>query len=327
MASGQWLIPEAVGVPCLWVGDWPLATPHWPVPFPPLDYRCGLMNEVVVRSSVAEPLGTYLSPVHLARTLWSHRELIRQFVGREILERHKGAYLGVAWNVLSPVLQLAVYSVIFGFVLKGHWERTFIDPRIDFTLLFLVGHTLFHFFAEVANRSPALVASRANLVRKVVFPTEIMPVVIVVSGLVYVGIMFALLVVVVGVVGKTFVWTSVFLPVVVVPLVMLALGTGWFLASLGVFVRDLRQVVPVLTMLLMFATPVFYAPERLPEELRFVAELNPLAVIVENGRRVMIWGEMPRWGALGAVTVLSAMVMQGGYAWYMKSKRGLADVL
>lgn len=291
------------------------------------------MSELVIRSSAAEPLSTHLSPLRLADTLWTHRDLIRQFVAREILERHKGAYLGVAWNILSPLLQLGVYTLVFGFILKGHWERTFIDPRIDYTILFMVGHTLFHYFAECANRAPALVANRPNLVRKVVFPTEILPVTVVLSGLVYVGIMVGLLLLIVAGAslwfgtGPVFVWTTIYLPLILLPLIMLTLGVAWTLASLGAFVRDLRQIVPVLTMLAMFSTPIFYAPDRIPENLRLVVHLNPLAIIVENGRRVMIWGEAPEWIPLALLTVFAYLVMQFGYAFYMKSKRGLADVL
>ena len=155
------------------------------------------MSELIIRSSQPTPIGEHLNPGSLFGTLIRHRELIRNFAAREVFERHKGALLGVAWNVINPLLTLAIYTMVFGYIFKSRWDgRGELPASVEFPLVFFVGQTLFHVFAESANRAPTLVSSRSNLVRKVVFPIEILPVTIVLSSLVYAAITSAICVVV-----------------------------------------------------------------------------------------------------------------------------------
>ncbi len=292
------------------------------------------MSEVVViRTSTPPPLWEHLNPARMVRVVWENRELIRNFARRDLAERHKGAVLGAVWNVMNPLLSLAVYTVVFGYIFGQRWERG--DPalpaRLDFPLTFFAGNAVFHVFSECANRAPTLVSSRPNLVRRVVFPLEILPVAAVRAGIVHALIIVALLLAVLGGVtgGHGLHWTIVLLPAVLVPLAMLSLGVAWALAAIGVFVRDVRHVVVVLTQLLMFTTPLFYKVDRIPPEhawLRTLIEANPLSVLVESGRRVLLWGEMPDWMGLGWVTVLGAVVMMGGFFVFSAMRRSMADV-
>jgi lipopolysaccharide transport system permease protein len=282
---------------------------------------------VAIRTPTSEPLRTFLHPAHLARTLWSHRMLIAQFTKREVLEKHKGAYLGVLWNVLSPLLTLGAFTFVFGFVFQKHWGNTGAAGPLDFAINFFTGHTLFHVLAESVSRAPTCVASRPNLVRKVVFPTEVLPVSVVASTLVYEAVALGLLAILVTVVTGTVSSTIWLFPLLLVPLVMLSLGLAWLLASLGAFIRDVRSIVGVITQLLLFLSAVFYPISAIPEQFRPFVEYNPIAIIIESGRRTLIEGAWPDMLALGWVTLLSALIMQCGYAWYMRMRRGLADVL
>lgn len=290
------------------------------------------MHEIVIRTSHPQPVGEHFSPARLVRTLWANRGLISSFASRELMERHKGAILGVGWNILSPLLTLAVFTIVFGYMFGMRWERGNLPPHLDFPLTFFCGQALFAVFAESASRAPTLVSGRPNLVRKVVFPLEILPVTVVWAGVMHALISLAiLLVLLVGFTG-TLHWQTMFLPLVLVPLVMLSLGVTWVLSAIGVFLRDVRHIVIVLVQLLMFMTPLFYRLDRLehlPENLAFIRgiiEHNPLHVIVENGRRVVLWGEMPQWGALGVVTVFSAAVMVLGHGVFAMLRRSMADV-
>lgn len=285
------------------------------------------MSQLVIRTSRRPPLSSSLSPLALAGMMSRHRDLIRGFAARELLERHKGAILGVAWNILNPLLTLVIYTAVFGYIFGTYWGRGDLPRRLDFPLVFFVGHTLFHVFAETANRAPTLVSNRPNLVRKVVFPLEILPVTIVLSSLVYAAIALGICLLVLFIAKGSVPVRALLLPVVLLPLIMLSLGTGWFLAAVGVFLRDVRHIVQVLTQMLMFMTPIFYqANERIPPGLRGLIEANPLTTIVENGRRALLWDEPLQWWRLGAVTVASAVVMQAGYAFFMTMRRGMADV-
>jgi lipopolysaccharide transport system permease protein len=288
---------------------------------------------VVIRSSTPPPLWEHLNPARMVRVLWENRELTRNFARRELAERHKGAMLGAAWNVVSPLLSLLVYTAVFGYIFGSRWGRGNppLPSHLDFPLTLLAGSAVFQVFAECANRAPTLVSSRSNLVRRVVFPLEILPVAAVRAAIVHALIVMALLLVVLAIVsrGAGLHWQIVLLPAVLLPLAMLSLGVSWALAAVGVFVRDVKHVVVVVTQLLMFTTPLFYPIDRIPAEqgwLRTVIETNPLSVMVENGRRVLLWGEMPDWTGLAWVTLLGAVVMMGGFFVFSAMRRSMADV-
>lgn len=292
-----------------------------------------MSDAVVIRRSTPPPTGEHFNPVRMVRTIWAHRELIGNFARRDLAERHKGAILGVAWNVLSPLLSLAVYTVVFGIIFRQRWERGSppLPDALDFPLTFFAGHAVFAIFAESVNRAPTLVSSRPNLVRKVVFPLEILPVAAVRAAIVHAMFIVALLLVVLAIVtgGKGVHWQIVLLPLIIAPLAMLSAGLTWALSAIGVFVRDVRHIVVVLTQLLMFMTPLFYQVSNIPAQypaLRAIIVYNPLSVIVENSRRVLLWGENPDWVALGWVAVVSVAAMMGGFAVFSALRRSMADV-
>ncbi|MCE7974087.1 MAG: ABC transporter permease [Leptolyngbya sp. PLA1] len=285
------------------------------------------MTSLVMHSARPTPLASLLVPSHLVRTLWDRRELIAQFSRRYFYARYRGTHLGAVWAFISPLLMLAVYTFVFNFIFQAR------NPSGDvtnsqFAVLLFCGISVFGVFSESVTRSSSLVLDNPNYVKKVVFPIEVLPVASVASSLMFSS--FSLLLVVLGswaAFGRV-PWTVVLIPLVLLPLVFLSLGLAWFLASLGVFIRDISNLVVLLvSQLLFFLTPIFYRIENLPERLKPVAMLNPLAHIVEGARRVLVLGQQPDWAALGLVTLLGLLTMQLGYAWFMKSKRGFADVL
>ncbi len=288
---------------------------------------------VVIRSARSTPITDLLSLHALWRNLWPYRGLIRQFIQRDVAMRHKGTALGLAWTVTQPLLTLAIYTFLFGVVFRNRWQQmpgggaSGLAGQANFTLNFFCGYVLFNVFAECVNRSPGLIIDHPNLVRKVVFPLEVLPVSAAGAALVFGAIGVVLLLIATLALTWSLPATVVFFPLVVVPLVMLTLGVAWFAASIGVFIRDVRNVVPVLTQLLFFMTPVFYPVDAVPEPYRAVLNANPLTTIVESARRTLLWGQAPDWLALGVVTAFSFIVMLLGYAWFIKSKKGLADVL
>jgi len=290
------------------------------------------VTETIIRTSRPSRLREFLYPASMLDSLARHRDLIAQFTSREVLERHKGAYLGVAWNILNPLITLTIYTFVFGYVLKSRWQQAesthdLSGTTVAFVLPFFVGHALFHFFSECINRAPTVVASRPNFVRKVVFPVEILPVVSVLSGAVYPLVCIPCLLIAQLVIIGHIPATALLLPIVVLPLALICFGLSWFLASVGVFLRDSRHVIVVLTQLLMFLTPVFYPIELIPESWRGLYRLNPLAIVIENARAVALWGTQPNWLELGILIILSAACAQLGFAYFMKTKRGLSDVV
>jgi len=282
---------------------------------------------VEVRSGAPVPLARVLNPAVMAGTLWRHRGLIRQFAWREVVGRSKGTQLGFLWTFLNPLLILVVNTFVFAIILRQSWDVLGGGPA-EFPLTMLCGMTMFGVFSETVSSAPMMIVSRPNFVTKVVFPIEVFPAATLGCALFYAAINVVLIVVGTGALLKTFSTTIWMFPVVLVPLAALTLGLAWFLAALGVFLRDIHSVVGlVVQRVLVFMTPLFFPITAVPERYRGVMEHNPLTVIVQNARRTLMWSQEPDWVSLAWVTALGLVVMQLGYAWFERSKRGFADVV
>jgi lipopolysaccharide transport system permease protein len=269
----------------------------------------------------------YLNPIAMAYNLWRHRDLIRQFTRREIEGRYKGSFLGLFWSFINPLVMLLIYTFVFGVVFKARWSTTGTGSLSEFALILFCGLIAFNIFSECVGRAASIVVGVPNYVKKVVFPLEILPVSVLGSalfhGLVSLTILLAANLLITGTVQ----WTLLLLPVVALPLLFLSLGLMWFIASLGVFVRDIGYTVALVVQVLFFLTPIFYKLENIPEPFQTFIRFNPLTSIAENFRRVVLWGWMPSWFSFALWTVLTGAVMVLGYAWFMKTKKAFADVI
>ncbi|CNK46770.1 ABC transporter permease [Yersinia alsatica] len=259
---------------------------------------------------------------------WSNRHLIYQMIKREIIGRYRGSFMGILWSFINPIFMLAVYTLVFSVVFKARWAGAAEnESRTQFAVILFVGLIVHGLFAEVLNRSPSLIISNVNYVKKVIFPLETLP--LVTMG----GVLFHSFISIVVLISAFFIFngyvhlTLLFLPLVLAPLIFLTLGLSWFLASLGVYVRDVGQTITILMTVMMFLSPVFYPITSLPETLRPLIMMNPLTFIIEQARAVLIWGKMPNFIGLGVYSAISLLVMWLGYAWFQKTRRGFADVL
>ena len=268
------------------------------------------------------------NPVRLFLNLWQHRYLIDQMIRRDLGQRYKGSYLGFLWSIINPILLLLIYTFIFSVVFKARWRPTDENmPLGEFAITLFAGLIPFNLFSEVVNRAPTMVTGNVNYVKKVVFPLEVLVVVGVGTALLTSMINIGIVLIASLIFLKVIPPTIVFLPLAYIPLVLLNLGLGWFLASLGVYIRDIGQVVSVLTQVLFFMTPIFYPASSVPEKLRFILVLNPLSIIIGDFRDVLLWGNLfpiKEWIfwilLLGILTIL-------GYVWFMATKKGFADVI
>lgn len=287
----------------------------------------GVAPMTTVRAGDRRPLVAHLNPVAMARGMWSRRELIAQFAHREVASRYRGSALGLFWTLAQPLLMLGVYTFVFAVVFESRWSAESPASTAEFGLTLFTGLMLFQVFSQGVSRAPRLILDHPNYVKKVVFPLEALPVAALGATMFYAAV--SLLVLVAGkvVIAPRFEWEALLYPLAFVPLVPMTLGLMWFLASLGVYLRDLTHVVGVVLQVLMYMTPIFYPIDRVPEGIRGVLQLNPMTGIVETARRTLLWGQQPDWAMLGAQTVVALVVMQLGYAWFMKTKRGFADVL
>lgn len=268
-----------------------------------------------------------LNPIALARSLWRQRELIEQFARREVEGRYRSSFLGGLWSIITPVLMLTIYTFVFGVVFKARWARSTDDSLAGFALVLFSGLITFYIFSESVAKAPGLIVAVPNYVKKVVFPLEVLPVSAIVAALFHAGVSYGVLLIANMLLTGVLHWTALLLPAVVLPVVLLALGVSWFLASLGVFVRDIANLVTLVLQALLFLTPIFYDLSTLAEPLQSLVRLNPLAVLVDDARKVLVYGVVPDVGPVAAATMIGLAVAMLGYAWFMKTKKAFADVL
>lgn len=267
------------------------------------------------------------SPREMFASGWRNRSLIKALVVREILGRYQGSVFGLLWSFFNPVLLLAVYTFVFSVVFKARWGGPGDESQMHFAVILFVGILVHGLFAEVANRAPSLILSNPNYVKKVVFPLEILPVVALGSALFHLCISLLVLLATLLLLNGAVHWTALFFPLVLLPLVVFTLGIAWMLASLGVFLRDVNHVIGLITMLMMFLSPVFYPITAVPEIYRPWIYANPLTFILKASRDVLIRGQMPEWGGLFVYGVIASAVAWAGFAWFQKTRKGFADVL
>jgi lipopolysaccharide transport system permease protein len=267
-----------------------------------------------------------MAPLDVFGSAWRHRGLVLSLIRRDVLGRYRGSMMGVLWSFFNPLFMLAVYTFVFSVVFGARWEVG-TQSKADFALILFAGLLIFNVFAECVTRAPTIVLANPHYVKKMVFPLEILPWVALGSALFHAVVSLG-----VWLLGFAFFRglpppTVVVLPVVLAPLLLLVLGLTWLLAALGVYVRDISQVVGILTTTLMFLTPIFYPADALPDRYRWFLLVNPLAAIVEQTRDVLYWGRLPDPGVWVLTSAVSATVAWLGFAWFQKTRRGFADVL
>lgn len=267
------------------------------------------------------------SVVGLAKSIWRNRQLIAQLTKREVIGRYKGSVMGLAWSFFNPVFMLVVYTFVFSVVFKARWGVGGDDSKTLFAVVLFVGMIVQGLLADVLNRAPSLIVSNVNYVKKVVFPIEILPIVSMIAALFHSMINLCVLLMAFLVFNGYLHWTVIFIPLVLLPFVIFTLGMAWMLASIGVFLRDVSQVIGMFTTVLMFLAPVFYPLTAIPEKYIPFIMANPLTFIIEQARDVLIWGHTPNWLWLGVYTIIATMLAWTGYALFQKTRKGFADVL
>jgi len=266
----------------------------------------------------------------LVRSLWIHRQLLGQMTRREVVGRYRASFLGLGWSFLNPLLMLCVYTFVFSVVFKARWgvsPEGGEESRAMFAIVLFIGMIVHGVFAEILNRAPSLITGNVNYVKKVVFPLEILPVVSACVALFHAlaSLVVWLLAYVVFIDVPH--WSVLLFPVVMLPLLLLALGIAWLLASLGVFIRDIEQTISIITMIMMFLSPVFFPVKSLPEEIQPLIMANPLTFIIEQARDVLIWGRLPDFSGLLGYMAVALIILWAGFAWFQKTRKGFSDVL
>jgi lipopolysaccharide transport system permease protein len=264
--------------------------------------------------------------VSAVRALIANRELGWELVKRDFVGRYKGSLAGVGWALFNPLLMLAIYTFVFTVAFQSRWTAPGGDKQ-SFAVVLFAGMIVFNLFAECLNRAPTLITSSPNYVKKVVFPLDLLPWVVLCSAVLHFLVGFGVLIVIAMLIGDGLRLGTLLTPVVLLPLLLFTLGVTWVYASLVVYLRDLPQVVTMITTVLMFLSPLFYPMDAIPERYRGLMKLNPLALPIEQLRAVVLWGTPVDWPVWLAELAVASATFAIGYWWFQRTRRGFADVL
>jgi lipopolysaccharide transport system permease protein len=252
--------------------------------------------------------------------------LASTLIRRGIQQRYRGSALGFLWAFLTPLFMLLVFTFVFGVIFQSRWSAE-VTNTFEFAMVLFAGITTFSLFSEIVAAAPGLIIGQPNLVKKVVFPLEILPVVSLGEALFQAAIAFGILLLTNTFLGTGFHITALALPLLIIPLCLTALGLSWFFAALGVYVRDIGQILPTILTALMFMSAVFYPVSALPEWLQPALVYNPIITAVEMVRNALVFGLLPEGKMLANAVLVGAIVSVLGYLFFQKTKRGFADVL
>ncbi|MFJ1269150.1 ABC transporter permease [Legionella lytica] len=266
------------------------------------------------------------TPHEMIASFWRNRVLIATLIKRDVSSRYRGSMLGLLWSFFQPVLMLAIYTFVFSVVFKARWNVGS-DSKTEFALVLFAGLIVFNLFSECISRSPTLILSHANYVKKVVFPLEILPWVSLGTALFQMlmsfSVWFLFYMLLFGLPHSTL----LLFPLTILPIVLITMGLSWMLASIGVYLRDVGQIIGIVITILMFLSPIFYPVTSLPVEYQSVIRLNPLTPVIENVRDILFWGHIPQLKIYFLYTSFSILLAWSGFAWFQKTRKGFADVL
>lgn len=256
-----------------------------------------------------------------------HRTLVWQLLRRDIHSRYRGSVLGLLWSLVTPLVMLAIYTFVFQFVFKARWSDAVGETTLNFAIILFLGLSIHAVLTEVLTKSPALITGNPNFVKKIVFPLEVLPWINLFGALFTFSISFCLLLMFILIEQGRVPATTLLLPFVLAPYFFMLLGISWWLAALGVYLRDIQQITGTLATLLLFLSPVFYSVATLPLAMQKLIYLNPLAYPVEASRQLLIYGQVPEAGGLVIYGCTAIVVAWLGSRFFKLVRPGFADVL
>lgn len=272
---------------------------------------------------------TLLDPRILPLAIWRNRELLWQWTKRQMAIRYAGSFLGYFWTLATPLLMLAVYTFVFAIVFKARWSM--LDPSQEttggFAVILFCGMAMFTIFSESVLGSARCVIDNPNLVKKVIFPLELLPVAQTLAAAIIGQVWFALTLLGALAIGFRPGACLMLFPLALIPLLLFSLGMAFFVAAGTVYLRDMPHVAALAVQILVFMTPIFYPETMVPASLSFVLDLNPLAWLVSQARDLLLFNRMPSAASLAASWLAGLAFCQLGFVWFMKLRKGFADVL
>jgi lipopolysaccharide transport system permease protein len=282
----------------------------------------------VIYSSIAKPsVWTLLSPYSIIRNLLRNRELILAYAKRDFQAAHRGTYLGLAWAIIAPLIMLALFTFVFGYIFNGRFSQSPEETPADFALALFVGLAFFNCIAQSMGAASGLVLGNRAYVKTLMFPLEVLTVSATLNILLNLAIGLALCFAAFLIMHGFLYWSAITLLFHVFCIALLSLGLSWYLSALSVFVRDVPAIISPLTLILMFTSCVFFPLSAIPPSVRWFAHANPLGLIIDQARNALLYGIWPRPLPMAGVLVFCVASAIAGYWFFMRTKPAFGDVI
>lgn len=255
----------------------------------------------------------------LFRNLWNYRELLKTNISKEIRGKYKGAWLGIIWSWLNPLLMLLVYSLIFPLILRIQIE--------NYALFLIIALIPWTFFTTSIQIGAGCIVNDGNLLKKVYFPREILPISVVISGAItfLITCIVMLFFIVFSSVG--FSWHIIFFPLVFFVLVLFILGVTFITSSVTVYVRDLEHLISIAMTVLFYGTPIVYTIDMIPAAYQWILNLNPMTHFIGAFRDIFYYHQIPDLSSLGILFAISFVIFVFGLMIFRKFEKKFAEEL
>ncbi|ENO8808637.1 sugar ABC transporter permease [Photobacterium damselae] len=256
-----------------------------------------------------------------------NKELVKQSIKRDFFSRYQGSLFGVIWAFLMPLFLLAVYTFVFSVIFKAKWGVGEGQSKLDFALILFIGMIIYNFFAEVLTRSPGVIIGNVNFVKKVVYPLETIPLMVVGTAFLNMVISFIVWELAFLFIKQSINYTFIYIPILIIPLVFMMLGLSLFLSSLGTYIRDISQIAGVLVTVFMFLSPIFFSIDTVPHQFRIFMQINPLTFFIEEARNILFFEQKPDFTYLLIYYPISIVALKLGFIFFQKTRSGFSDVI
>ncbi|MBR6033843.1 MAG: ABC transporter permease [Clostridia bacterium] len=253
------------------------------------------------------------------KDLYQYRELLKTSVKKEVRGRYKNSFFGVLWSFLNPLLQIAVYAIIFPIILKNNIE--------NYVVFLCAGLLPWTFFTAAVSQSSFIFISNTNIVKKVYFPREILPISVVTSSLINFLISVIIVIALSLVYGMGLSWYLVFFPIIVIVQYIFQLGISFIVSAITVYFRDIEHFIGIALQVLFYATPIVYDAATIPGSFQIIMKLNPMAYFITAYRSIFYYHTMPDWGGILLMLALSIVLIVVGYLIFRKLQKGFAEEL
>ena len=255
--------------------------------------------------------------MQLFKNLYNYRELLKSNVKKEIRGKYKGSFLGVLWSFVNPLLQVAVYAIVFPYIMRIQTE--------NYLIYLIIGIIPWTFFTTVINQGMITVRMNAGIIKKVYFPREILPISVALSGLInfLISCIIIVLFCIFGGVGIT--WHIIFLPLIAILQFILTLGIVFALSAINIYIKDTEYIVTFLINMLFYATPILYEASLFPEKIRFILYLNPMTQVIVAYRDIFLYHRVPSLMGMVYLVVIALVLFFLGLLIFRKLEKGFAE--